>query len=342
MVPVHPEDRPLLGMSWNGAVYFDAVLPFGLCSALKIFTAIADALQWMVHQAGVPTVLHYLDNFLIVSTPDITQAHQELHQFLSVFNYLRVPVATDKLEGPATNLTFLGIELDTVSMTKRLPPSKLSELKAILGRKEVLSHKRAAISYRQITTCMQSGPARKNLLRRMFEMLKGVQKKQRFIRLNTAFRSDLVWWLMFLESWLCLITRLQIMFTTGCGAWRQTEWFQFPWPQNFIQQPIATKELLPVVLACLVWGRLWRSQHVLVHCDNQAVVSVVNSGYSKDSSLMQLLRCLFFIKASFKISLNAIHIKGEDNVKVDALCISYTPERVWYSCYYTRPRPRRS
>ena len=54
IVPVHPEDRPLLGMSWEGSLYFDAVLPFGLCSAPKIFTAIADALQWIVNNAGAP------------------------------------------------------------------------------------------------------------------------------------------------------------------------------------------------------------------------------------------------------------------------------------------------
>ena len=44
-VPVHPEDRPLLGMAWNGKVYLDKVLPFGLRSAPIIFSAIADALQ---------------------------------------------------------------------------------------------------------------------------------------------------------------------------------------------------------------------------------------------------------------------------------------------------------
>ena len=34
---------------------------------------------------------------------------------------------------------------------------------------------------------------------------------------------------------------------------------------------------------------------------------------------MQLLRCLFFIKAYFEISLSATHIKGEDNIGADAL-----------------------
>ena len=35
MVPVPPEDKLLLGMSWSGALYVDAALPFGLCSAPK-------------------------------------------------------------------------------------------------------------------------------------------------------------------------------------------------------------------------------------------------------------------------------------------------------------------
>ena len=47
-VPVHPEDRKLLGMQWQGKVYIDTALPFGLRSAPKIFTAISDALEWIL------------------------------------------------------------------------------------------------------------------------------------------------------------------------------------------------------------------------------------------------------------------------------------------------------
>ena len=46
LVPVHPEDRVLLGMRWKGMVYVDTRLPFRLQSALKIFTAVANALEW--------------------------------------------------------------------------------------------------------------------------------------------------------------------------------------------------------------------------------------------------------------------------------------------------------
>jgi len=47
-IPVAPEDRCLLGMRWQGKVYVDKVLPFGLRSAPIIFTAVADALQFIM------------------------------------------------------------------------------------------------------------------------------------------------------------------------------------------------------------------------------------------------------------------------------------------------------
>ena len=43
LVPVHPGQRKWLGMQWQGKVYVDGMLPFGLRSAPKIFNAVADA-----------------------------------------------------------------------------------------------------------------------------------------------------------------------------------------------------------------------------------------------------------------------------------------------------------
>lgn len=58
IVPVHPEDRRLLGMQWQNKVYVDKVLPFGLRSAPLIFSAVADALLWMMLQRGVSYADH--------------------------------------------------------------------------------------------------------------------------------------------------------------------------------------------------------------------------------------------------------------------------------------------
>ena len=49
-VPVHPQDQLLLGMRWQGQVYVDAALPFGLRSAPLMFTVLADVAQWLMRQ----------------------------------------------------------------------------------------------------------------------------------------------------------------------------------------------------------------------------------------------------------------------------------------------------
>ena len=52
-ISVHLDDRWLLGMQWEGALFVDTALPFGLRSTPKIFTAIANAAEWIVKAEGV-------------------------------------------------------------------------------------------------------------------------------------------------------------------------------------------------------------------------------------------------------------------------------------------------
>jgi len=44
VVPIHLADRWLMEMTWE-AVFVNTALPFGLCSAPKIFTAITDTAE---------------------------------------------------------------------------------------------------------------------------------------------------------------------------------------------------------------------------------------------------------------------------------------------------------
>lgn len=83
---------------------------------------------------------------------------------------------------------------------------------------------------------------------------------------------------------------------------------------------ITLKELLPIVFAFAVWGHCWRNSSVTVLCDNQGAVAVINSGYSKAQSMMHLLRCLFFIRARYNISLWVVYLPGKQNILADAIC----------------------
>ena len=69
MVPVHPEDRLLLGMKWKGQTYIDKTLPLGLHSAPLIFTAVGDGIEWAMRRGGVECVFHYVDDFITLGRP---------------------------------------------------------------------------------------------------------------------------------------------------------------------------------------------------------------------------------------------------------------------------------
>ncbi len=143
-VPVHPDDRWLLGMKWEGKVYVDKVLSFGLRSAPKPHNAVADALLWiLVHHDGIDG-LHYLDDFLLFGKPDSPQCELSLQRALDRCRVLGVPVAPNKTEGPTTKLVFLGIEIDTVAMTLRLPAVKLERLQREIQRWSTLKFVRGS------------------------------------------------------------------------------------------------------------------------------------------------------------------------------------------------------
>ena len=60
-IPVHPGDHHLL---WEGRTYMDRALPFGLRSAPKIFSAVANMMAWALHKARYSASHSYLDDFL--------------------------------------------------------------------------------------------------------------------------------------------------------------------------------------------------------------------------------------------------------------------------------------
>ena len=63
------------------------------------------------------------------------------------------------------------------------------------------------------------------------------------------------------------------------------------------------KELLPIVLAGMIWGRRWVDSCVRSVCDNQAVVACLRSRTSRDSYSMHMLRTLAFVEARHTFSL---------------------------------------
>ena len=335
IIPVHPEDRCLLGMRWDNQVFIDKALPFGLRSAPLIFSAVADALQFMMIQKGATFVDHYVDDFITVGAPRSTECANNAKIMHHICEMAGTPVEEEKSEGPATTLPFLGIEIDSVAMELRLPVDKLAQLKQVLsqwrGKKACLKRDLLSIigSLSHASKVVKSGRA---FTRRLIDLSKSVKRPHHHVRLSREARSDIEWWYRFAEEWNGVsLLRAQnrehpeVIITSdasgtwGCGAFCGHQWFQLQWSTITQDAHITIKELVPIVLAGAIWGKNWYGQTVQARCDNAAVVAILNWGSSQDPEVMHLMRCLAFIQAKFQFYIFSSHIQGIKNDLADAL-----------------------
>ena len=136
----------LLGMKWNNSYFFHRCLPMGCSSSCAIFEAFSTWLEWLAkHFLGASGVLHILDDFLFIVESE-SKCRSDLSKFLSLCDYLGVPIAHEKTEGPGTTLQFAGITLDTINMEARLPEVKLQKCRELLTD----FHKRRKVTHRGI------------------------------------------------------------------------------------------------------------------------------------------------------------------------------------------------
>ena len=323
-VLVHPHDRPLLGMVRRGRYFVDCTLPFGLHSAPLIFSAVAEALEWVARSKGAQCLFHYIDEFIFVGPPSTDGCVGDLRAFLQSCDELGVVVASHQTKGPATCLTVLGIEIDSGLMAMRLPADKLHRLSDLLaqwrgkrsGRREELE---SLVGFLQ--HALKVVPAGRLSIRRIYNLLAQTHnfKRHYSIRLNAECRADIEWWCTFLQAWngTSMLRPLRLADPDadfwsdasggwGCGAHWQGRWFQVAWQSLPIAAAnIAAKELFPIVAAALVWGHEWRGLTVRANCDNSAVVEVINNHSAKDNLLCHLSVACF----SFAPTLNSLELQ---------------------------------
>ena len=337
LIPVHPQDRPLQAVEWNGEIYVDPMLPFGLRSAPKIFNAVADALEWYLRQSGIDEVEHYLDDFIVIGPPNSSQCQSAMAILDNVCRQLRLPIAEHKRDGPTTCLIFLGIVIDTLKGELRLPTDKLQRLQSLLqawGDKKACSRTELESLIGLLNHACKVVRSGRSFLRRMIDLLHSSSHrpgKNTLIRLNTGLRADLAWWNEFVGAWngISYLPPSGLLPTVemtsdasgswGCGAWHDNSWFQVQWDSRSRDLLIAVKELIPIVMACATWGAKWRGHRVVCHCDNQVVVACLRTRSSRHEGIMHLLRCLVFIEAHFDCFLHPEYIDTKQNHLADDL-----------------------
>lgn len=109
-------------------------MPMGCTVACATFETFSTFFEWVTKdRLSSPHITHYLDDFLVAGPRDMPVCVEHLWIFQALAMEVGVPLVEKKTEVPATRLTFLGIQLDTVQWSSSLLVDKLVSLKDFLG-----------------------------------------------------------------------------------------------------------------------------------------------------------------------------------------------------------------
>ena len=82
LIPIRPQDYPLLGIIWKSQFYHVRVLPIGSSVSCQTFKSFSCAVQWMLqHKCGVVGVTNLLDDFISVGPARETDCMNSLLSF---------------------------------------------------------------------------------------------------------------------------------------------------------------------------------------------------------------------------------------------------------------------
>ena len=336
IIPVAPNDTPLLGFCWRDKYYMDAVLPMGCASSCAIFESFSTAVQWVAeHKLGLTKVIHVLDDVLVLAESK-EKCERDLHEFMNMCQQLGVPLAPAKTVGPCTTIQFLGITIDTVAMEARLPNDKLDKgrllICSFLAKHKVTLREAQSLAGLLEFMCCVIRFARA-FSRRLIDLTLGVTKPNHHIRLTRQVKMDLLVWQEFLDQFNGKSFFVDDIFLTGdylqlftdaaggigYGAVCGHEWFFGKWPLAWLAFNITVLELYPIMTAVEIWGKAWMNSSVCFFTDNEALVSVINKQSSREPAVMMLLRKLILTCLRYNINFTARHVPGRDNTLADKL-----------------------
>ena len=77
--------------------------------------------------------------------------------------------------------------------------------------------------------------------------------------------------------------------------------------------------MINILVVLQVWGQAWTGKHINLYVDNLAVVTVCQSGFTRDPTLAGYIRNIWLQTSIHNIKLRVHHIPGYRNVTADLL-----------------------
>ena len=317
----------VLGYVVSKKYFFDVVLSMGLKIACYIAQRISNALMYMYKRLSYEGV-NYIDD---IATTEVARHARKASDTLTwLLNQLNIWEASHKKCEPTTCLTFLGVECDSVEFTLRITQDRLVEILELLN--SWLSF--TEVSLRQV----QSLAGKLNFvcytvrlgrvfLARIFQFLRKFGGSDKKLRVSEELKKDITWWCkfitqfdgvsMFPESrWLPPDIKLSTdSCLSGCGGWSHGKFFHCEFPTFIVNKNLAINELecLAVIVALKLWGRDYQNCNLLLFCDSQVTVDIINKGKANNEFSQQCLREIVWWSAKCNLWIKMCHLPGVNN-----------------------------
>ena len=346
-IPVVLEQRKFLKFLWLGNLYEFNALPMGLSSSPRIFTKVMKPPLAYLRQKGC-TVSGYIDDFFIQGN-NFRECYSSLEEAVFLFLQLGFHVHPEKsVLIPSQSLTFLGFNLNSVSMTVTLTQEKRDQLEslcteAMIG--EDLSIRFVAKVIGKVVSAlpgMEFGRLHyRNLERDKIYALSANQGDyDALMQLSPAAKEELRWWCDNVGHGYRRIQHASYSHSfqvdasdSGWGiACTTDESLQSHgfWSQEQRSFHINVRELYVVFICLTVFCKEMSDTHIRFEIDNTTAVSYVNGmGGCKSAACDEVAKKIWDWCIERGLWLSAVHIPGTMNVKADVMSRRHYSDHEW-------------
>ena len=331
-VPINKVHQKYLKFKWKGTLYQFTCYPNGLACCPRKFTKLMKPVYCTLREAGHLSVGYIDDSYL--QGNDYDQCLENIKATVTLFNTLGVVTHPVKsvLE-PTQQITFLGFQLNSLTMTISLTPEKAVKVKDAC--QNLLTN--ASPTIREVSQVLglltssmpgvMYGPLHYRWLdidkSQALHLHKGNFDKT--IMLSPCAKADLKWWTESIESAYNVISHGEPALTLATDA-SKTGWgcttLGTPtgghWTPEEASNHINYLEIKAVLLGLQSFVKVVSDKHFKVLVDNTTAVSCINQmGTCHSQDLNCLVISIWEWCINHNVWLTVAHIPGTDNVIAD-------------------------
>ena len=331
----------------TGKTFFfvDKCLPFGAAISCAHFQEFSNAIAAIMRFRTQEELLNYLDNYLFAAVIK-SWCDDQIRIFMAICHEINFPILLEKTMWGTTLLTFLGFLIDTLNRLVLIPVDKLCKARELI--QEILSKLTKKMTVKQMQKvcgflnflCRCVVPGRK-FTRHLYTYTSCKKlRPHHHIRINSEIRCDLEMWLQFLEHplaychsfidfdgyWnaqdICMYSDVSKNASLGFRGTCMNSWVWGQWDSDFIRYAdpsIEYLKLFAVLVVVFNWLHRFANKQIVLFCDNQAVMGMINKTTSSCKNCLVLIRILVLHSLKLNTRVFARYVPSKENKVSDYL-----------------------